>query len=45
MMWFTKKKISVPTEDRVELDGTELWSVSWWSRHGEFYNDLEKELK
>jgi hypothetical protein len=40
------KKTSVPVSNEMkEVDAVQLWQVTWWSRHGEYSSDLEKEFE
>ncbi len=40
------KKTSVPVSNEMkEVDAVQLWQVTWWSRHGAYSSDLEKEFE
>ena len=42
---FFTKKIKIPTEEKQELTAMEVWSVRWYSRYGEYSNDIRKECE
>lgn len=39
------KKLFAPSGDKKELRSVENWSVRWYSRNGDFSNDMQKECE
>ena len=44
-MKFFKKKNNIPVTSQKEVDGAEVWLVSWDSRYGEYSSSVERVAK
>lgn len=45
MLKFFKKKNKIAQIEAKEVDGAEVWMVSWTARHGNYYADMRRCAK
>ena len=40
-----KKRLVIPSTEKIEIEAVESWSVRWFSRYGSYSGDIREEVE